>query len=38
MRTLLWSLIACSAAFAQNHNVLLIVADDIGVDYVGAYL
>ena len=29
----------CLAAFAtgQNDNVLLIVADDIGVDYVGAY-
>lgn len=33
----LLTLFICSAAFAQNHNVLVIVADDIGVDYVGAY-
>jgi len=26
-----------TAVAAQNHNILLIVADDIGVDYVGAY-
>lgn len=37
MRTLLLSLLACNAVLAQGHNVLLIVADDIGVDYVGAY-
>lgn len=26
-----------SIANAQNHNILVIVADDLGVDYVGAY-
>lgn len=35
-KLLLLLALSCSA-FAQDHNVLLIVADDIGVDYVGAY-
>ena len=37
MRTLLLSMLLCGVSAAQGHNVLLIVADDIGVDYVGAY-
>tara|TARA_R110002072_G_scaffold31466_4_gene96949 strand:- start:19703 stop:21469 length:1767 start_codon:yes stop_codon:yes gene_type:complete len=37
MRLFFLLLLGCGVAGAQNHNVLLIVADDIGVDYVGAY-
>ncbi|HTE05817.1 MAG TPA: sulfatase-like hydrolase/transferase, partial [Planctomycetota bacterium] len=31
------SLLICTAAAGQQHNVLLLVADDLGVDRVGAY-
>ena len=37
MRALLASLALAAPALAQGDNILLIVADDLGVDYVNAY-
>ena len=38
MRTPLLTLFICSAAFAQNHNVLVIVADDLSPSEIPAFL
>lgn len=37
MRAVLLSLLTACGAVSQTHNILVVVADDLGVDYVGAY-